>query len=125
MHQNMPEDATCRQVQALCPESADCRDSTAVHKLTQYSQQQGRPSYRGRESFRGGRPNHRGGPAARAWPLRDYMDTVLRLHVNNVAQTPTSPGKSVHCHRSRVSLLWETWTFLKSMQKKSRQSQKN
>ena len=33
------EDATCRQVQALCPESTDCGDSTSVHKLTQYSQQ--------------------------------------------------------------------------------------
>ena len=33
------EDATCRQVQALCPESTDCGDSTSIHKLTQYPQQ--------------------------------------------------------------------------------------
>ena len=54
------EDATCRQVQALHPESTDCGDSTLVHKLTQNPQQQGRPSYRGRGAFRGGRPSHRG-----------------------------------------------------------------
>ena len=66
------EDATCRQVQALCPESADYGDSTEVHKLTQYSQIQGRPNYRGRESFRSGRPNCRGSPATMAWPWRDY-----------------------------------------------------
>ena len=35
------EDATCRQVQALCPESSDCTDSIPVHKLAQYPQQQG------------------------------------------------------------------------------------
>ena len=38
------EDATCRQVQALCTESTECGDSTSVHKLTQYSEQWGRPS---------------------------------------------------------------------------------
>ena len=27
------EDATCRQVQALCPESIDCADSTSIHKI--------------------------------------------------------------------------------------------
>ena len=32
------EDATHRQVQALCPESSDCTDSTSVHKLAQYPQ---------------------------------------------------------------------------------------
>ena len=30
------EDATCRQVQALCPESTDCADSTSIHKIAQY-----------------------------------------------------------------------------------------
>ena len=33
------EDATCRQVQALHPESADCSDSTSIHKITHSSQQ--------------------------------------------------------------------------------------
>ena len=33
------EDATCRQVQALCPESSDCTDSTLIHKIAQYPQQ--------------------------------------------------------------------------------------
>ena len=45
------EDATCRQVQALSPESSDCTDSTSVHKLAQYPQQQGRHSFRGRGAF--------------------------------------------------------------------------
>ena len=31
------EDATCRQVQALCPESSDCSDSTPVHTRSQTS----------------------------------------------------------------------------------------
>ena len=39
-------DATCRQVQALHPESSDCGDSTSVHKLAQ--------------DCRGSRPSHRG-----------------------------------------------------------------
>ena len=33
------EDATCRQVQALCQESPDCGDSTSVHKIAQYPHQ--------------------------------------------------------------------------------------
>ena len=33
------EDATHRQVQALRPESADCTDSTPIHKIAQYPQQ--------------------------------------------------------------------------------------
>ena len=33
------EDVTCRQVQALHPESTDCGDSTSIHKLTEYPQQ--------------------------------------------------------------------------------------
>ena len=33
------EDATCKQVQALCPESTDCADSTSIHKIAQYPQQ--------------------------------------------------------------------------------------
>ena len=33
------EDATCKQVQALCLESTDFGDSTSIHKLTQYPQQ--------------------------------------------------------------------------------------
>ena len=33
------EDATCRQVQALHPQSTDCTDSTSIHKIAQYPQQ--------------------------------------------------------------------------------------
>ena len=43
------EDATWRQVQALCPESSDCTDSTPVHKIAKYPQQQGRYSIRAEE----------------------------------------------------------------------------
>ena len=32
------EDATCRQVQALCPESPDCNDSIPVHKISNQPQ---------------------------------------------------------------------------------------
>ena len=71
------EDATCRQVQALHPESTDCGDSTSIHKLTQYPKQQGRPSYRGRGAFRGSRPSCRGSPATGAWPQRqDYRHST-------------------------------------------------
>ena len=50
------EDATCRQVQALWPESADCSDSTLVHKISNQPQyQQSRGSYNGHRG-RGGRP---------------------------------------------------------------------
>ena len=91
------EDATHRQVQALHPESRDCGDSTPINKLTQYSQQWGRPSYRGRGPFRGGRPSD---PAAVvAQPQgpgpRETTSTVLRLHVNNVGQTLTGLKKNV------------------------------
>ena len=56
------EDSRCRQVQALCPDSTDSTDSTSVHKLAQYLQQQGRHSFRGRGAFWGSRFKHRGSP---------------------------------------------------------------
>ena len=34
------EDATCRQVQALCPESSDCSNSTQIHKISNQPQYQ-------------------------------------------------------------------------------------
>ena len=55
------EDATCRQVQVLCPESTDCADSTSILKIVQYPQQQGKHNFRGRGALRGGRHSHRGG----------------------------------------------------------------
>ena len=55
------ENDTCRQIQALHPESSDCTDSTSVHKITQYPRQQCRYSFRARGAFWGGRSNHRGG----------------------------------------------------------------
>ena len=58
------EDATCRQVQALQPESADCTDSTPIHQITQYPQVHPRTNFRGRGGYRGplrgGRSSHRG-----------------------------------------------------------------
>ena len=66
------EDATCRQVQALCPESSDCADSTSVHKIDQYPQQKGRHNFRGRGAFRSVRHSHRGGLGG-VWSQRqDY-----------------------------------------------------
>ena len=62
------EDASHRQVQALCPESSDCTDSTSIHKIAQYSQHWNRYSLRGRGAFFSGRYNHRGGPrGAQPW----------------------------------------------------------
>ena len=45
----------------LHPKFSDCGDSTPVQKISQYSHQHGRSSFRGRETFRGGRPSHRDG----------------------------------------------------------------
>ena len=45
------EDATCMQVQTLHPRSSDCMDSTPVHKIALYSQQQVRHSFRGRGPY--------------------------------------------------------------------------
>ena len=88
------EDATCRQVQALCPESSDCGDSTSVHKLAQYPQQWGRPSYRGRGAFRGSKPSHRAAQLQGPGPRDKTTDTVPRLHVSNVARDPTSSRRN-------------------------------
>ena len=69
------EDATCRQVQALRPESTDCSDSTPLHHIADYPQAHPRTNPRGREghrgSFRGGRPSHRGSIRG-VHPQRDY-----------------------------------------------------
>ena len=90
------EDATCRQVQALRPESADCTDSTSIHKIAQYPQQQARPNFRGRGGYRGplrgSRYNHRGGLWEEPNPGKT-SDTVQRLHVNTVAHGPTNQEK--------------------------------
>ena len=104
------EDATCRQVQALHPESTDCGDSTSIHKLTQYSQQEGRPSYRGRRAFRVAGPvagvTQPQGPG----PGDKTTDTVLRLRVNNVVQTLTSSEKNVELSTKSVTTVgdWDT-----------------
>ena len=66
------EDATCRQVQALCPESTDCTDSTSIHKIAQYSQQQGRHNFRGRGAFRASRHGHRGSLGGAQPQRQDY-----------------------------------------------------
>ena len=117
------KDGTWRQVQALHPESTDCGDSTSVHKLTQYSQQWGRPSYRGRGPFKGGRPSHRGGPATGAWLQRDYRHSPKTACQECGSDTHKSKEE---CRAiSQVLLLWEAWTFFKCMQKESRQLQQD
>ena len=69
------EDATCRQVQALRPESTDCTDSTPIHHMNEYPQACPRTNLRGRRGyrgpFRGGRPSHRGSMGG-ACSRRDY-----------------------------------------------------
>ena len=69
------EDATCRQVQALRPESTDCTDSTPIHHMNEYPQARPRTNLRGRRGyrgpFRGGRPSHRGSMGG-ACSQRDY-----------------------------------------------------
>ena len=46
------EDASCRQVQALYPESSGCTDSTLIHKIAQYPQQWGRYNFKAEEPSR-------------------------------------------------------------------------
>ena len=76
------EDATCRQVQALHPESSDCSDSMSVYKIFQQPQYKwGRASYRSRCTYRGNASKTTG--------------TVLALCVNTVGEPLTTPGKSV------------------------------
>ena len=75
------EDATCRQVQALHPESSGCSDSTPVHKITNQPQyHQGRAAYSG---YRGRGGPHRGGrPFQGNWPQsrQDYSMTPMCEH---------------------------------------------
>ena len=119
MHQDLPEDATCRQVQALCPESTDCTDSTSIHKIAQYPQQQGRHNFRGRGAFRGGRHGPRGSLGG-ACPRGKTTGTVLRLCVKTVASGPTNPEKNAG-PSTKSAFIVETWTLLKNVQAESRQ----
>ena len=102
------KDATCRQVQALCPESTDCTDNTSIHKIAQYPPQQGRHSFRGRGAFRGGRHGPRGGLGG-TWPWRqDYRystETVcencgFRPHKSR-EECRTLNQECFHCGRLR------------------------
>ena len=70
------EDATCRQVQALHPESTDCADSTSIHKIANITQQQGRHNFQGRGAFRGGRHGHRGGLGGVQPQRQDYRHST-------------------------------------------------
>ena len=69
------EDATHRQVQALCPESSDCNDSTPVHKISKQPQyHQGRAAYGGYRG-RGGRPFQGNWPQCR----QDYRQSTAPM----------------------------------------------
>ena len=99
------EDATCRQVQALRPESTDCSDSTPLHHIADYPQAHPRTNPRGRGghrgSFRGGRPSHRV-----AWgecTLRETTGTVPRLHAATAAYGPTRLEKSAKLQARNAS----------------------
>ena len=73
------EDETCRQVQALWPESTDCMDNTSIHKIVQYPPQWTRPHFRGRGGYRGPhrgrRFSHRAGTGGTR-PQRDYRHST-------------------------------------------------
>ena len=89
------EDATCRQVQALQPESVDRTDSTPMHQIIQFPQACPRTNFRGR----GGHEAHSevGDPViGAAWeePIPGgTTGTVLRLHVDTVAHGPHRIGE--------------------------------
>ena len=108
------EDATCRQVQALQPESTDCTDSTPDSPISTdvpKDKLQGQRGYRG--PLRGGRSSHRGGMGG-AWPRRDYRhstETTCR-HCSSWPHRTGEEYKALgqECYNR------ETQTFPKSMQ---------
>ena len=86
------EDATHRQVQALCAESTDCTDSTSISKIAKYPKQQGRYNFRGRGAFRGSRHGPRGSlGGAHLW-RQDYRYSTET--VRTVISDPTNPEKN-------------------------------
>ena len=90
------EDATCRQVQALQPESIDCTDSTPIYHMTEFPQAHPRTNFRDRGGyrgpFRGGKPGHRGSMGG-AHP-GETTGIVLRLHVGIVVHGPTDQERN-------------------------------
>ena len=107
------EDATCRQVQALCPESTDCTDSTSIHKIAQSPQQQGRHNFRGRGAFRGRRHRQRGRLGG-AWPQKQDYRYSTETVCENWPQSPQIQG-GMQGPQPRVLSLWKTWTILKNV----------
>ena len=106
------EDATHRPVQALCSESTDCTDSTSIHKIAQYAQQQGRCTSRSRGAFSGSRHGPRGnlgGPSFRG----KNTGTVLRLCVKTVASSPTNPEKNAGSSTKSASIVGDSDTSQK------------
>ena len=113
------EDATHKQVQALHPESSDCIDSTPVHRIAQYPQQQGRYSFRSTGAFWCGRSNHRsslGGATPGSRLQAQYWDCMWILWF----KAPLIPIQ-VQGQRTEVLSLWETQTLLKDVQTESRE----
>ena len=57
-------------------QSLQTADSTVVHKIAQYPQQQGRYSFRGRGAFQSSRSNHRGGLEGASPQGQDYRHST-------------------------------------------------
>ena len=110
------EDATCRQVQAHWPVSADCTDSTPIHQITQFPQAHPRINFRGRGGhrgpLRGSRSCHRGGMGG-THPQRDYRHST-ETTCGYCGSGPIEQAKNAGL-RPNMLQLWETWTFFKSM----------
>ena len=89
------EDATHRQVQALCPESSDCSDSTPVHKISYQPQyQRGRGSYSGYRG-RGGAPQGQETLPGQLAPIKARLQAQYSPYVWILWESPTQlKGKS-------------------------------
>ena len=69
------EDATHRQVQALCPESSDCGDSTSVHKLAPISPTAGQAKLQGQRGIQGQQAQLQGWPSLRGLAPETRLQT--------------------------------------------------
>ena len=113
------EDATCRQVQALQPDSVDCTDSTPIHQITQFPQAHPRTNFRGRGGYRGPlrgrRSSHRGGMGG-THP-RETTGTVPRLHVDTAAHGPTGQEKNARPQTKSATIVGDLDIFQKYVDK--------
>ena len=109
------EDATCRQVQALWPESKDCTDSTPIHQITQVPQVHHRTSFMGRGAT-GAHLEVGDLATGAAWEEltpRETTDTVPRLHVGTAAHGPTGQERCAKPQTRNFTIVGDSDTFQK------------